>query len=128
MAPDVKKANTTDNAEAIIKIINDAKIENISLLLLPELVLTGANLGNLFNQKQLLKSASKMLFFEIIQSTENTGITLVLGGYEKTKNNLYKTNYIIQNGELLHTHETLIFQKMKCQLLLILMKMRKQFT
>lgn len=101
--PDVKKANTTDNKEAIIKIINDAKIENISLLLLPELVLTGANLGNLFNQKQLLK-AQEDAIFEIVQATENTGITLVLGGYEKTKNNLYKINYIIQDGELLHTH------------------------
>lgn len=98
--PTIKKANIAENTKNIIDAINDAEIKGISVLLLPELSITGANLGNLYSQKQLCDGQKKALE-EICDATISKDITIILGAYEKETNRLYKTHYIINNGDIL---------------------------
>lgn len=98
--PTIKKANITENTQNIIKAINDAELKGISILLLPELAITGAGLGNLYGQKQICQGQKKALD-EIAAQTLSKDITVILGGYENRANRLYKTNYIINNGDIL---------------------------
>ena len=52
--PKVKVANVNDNAGEILKLTRQARKKNVSLLVFPELSLTGYSCGDLFFQDILL--------------------------------------------------------------------------
>ena len=57
--PAVKLADTRANTEEICRLIEEAEAKEVSLIVFPELSITGATCGDLFSMDKLLKSAEE---------------------------------------------------------------------
>ena len=76
--PTIQIGDCAHNAKEIIALIERAKKEDVSLLVLPELTITGYTCGDLFHQTRLIQSAERALV-EIAHATEDTKLTVVVG-------------------------------------------------
>ena len=98
--PKLKLANCEYNAEQTIDLIKAADKEQVSLLILPELGITGYTCGDLFNQETLLRSALDALG-KILDSTKGTEIITAVGVPIGVYGRLYNCAAVIQNGKIL---------------------------
>ena len=98
--PKLKLANCEYNAEQTIEMIKAADKEQVSLLILPELGITGYTCGDLFNQETLLRSALDALG-KILDSTKGTEIITAVGVPIGVYGRLYNCAAVIQNGKIL---------------------------
>jgi len=83
--PSIRVADCAHNAEQILSLIKKAACENIRLLCLPELCITGYTCGDLFLQDTLLESARKALNMLVKESADDhvlavVGLPLAHGG------------------------------------------------
>lgn len=98
--PEVHVADCSKNAENIINYIKEAHKNDASLIVFPELSITGYTCEDLFFQKTLIDNAQKALF-EICEKTKDCDIVSVVGLPIKDNVSLYNCAVVICKGEIL---------------------------
>jgi NAD+ synthase (glutamine-hydrolysing) len=98
--PVVKVADTKANTKEICKMISEAVEMQVSVVVFPELCITGYSCGDLFSQKLLISSAEKAVE-EIVKFTEGKVITTVVGVPVRINSRLFNCAAVIHNGEIL---------------------------
>ncbi|MDD4715613.1 MAG: NAD(+) synthase, partial [Oscillospiraceae bacterium] len=98
--PKVQVADCRHNAEQTFQIMRQANAMGVSLLVLPELGLTGCTCGDLFLQPTLLNGAMEALG-TVLEATRHLPVVTVLGMPIQRGGNLYSCAAVIQNGKIL---------------------------
>lgn len=96
--PMLHLANTSKNASSIINLIGSAK--DSSVLLFPELCLSGYSAGDLFFNQTLLDNQIVALK-EILKATKNNQTIIVVGMAIVETNRLYNCAVVIQDTKIL---------------------------
>jgi len=100
VSPELRVADTVYNAEKIIQAIRLANEENVSLLVFPELCVTGYTCGDLFGQRTLLEAAKKAVL-KIAEATMGIPMLIFIGAPMRNNNKVYDTAIAIYDGEIL---------------------------
>ena len=100
ISPDITVANISANTVNIIEALRDAAGNGVHLAVLPELCITGATCGDLFETDTLLTSALSALK-EIAEATADTETLSVLGLPIKYNYKIYNCAAVIHSGEIL---------------------------
>ena len=95
--PKIVVGNPLENAKDIITLISDAKSKNVGILAFPEFSLTGASCESLFLQNELYKSQLEALRM-ILDSTSDSNMLIIIGGYFKFNSSFYDCAFIIKSG------------------------------
>ncbi len=98
--PTCTVADVTANIAEIKRIIDKADKENVNLLTLPELCVTGYSCGDLFFQDTLLEAAKNSLT-EIADYTKNKYPVVIVGLPLLYLSKLYNCAAVIKDGEIL---------------------------
>lgn len=98
--PSIKVADCEHNANEIIKQIKEADKKGASLVVFPELCVSGYTCGDLFYYDVLLKGCEQAIE-RIIKETEDLEIVSVVGVPVEYNNNIYNCAAVICKGELL---------------------------
>jgi NAD+ synthase (glutamine-hydrolysing) len=96
--PQLHLGNTSKNASSIVNLINSAK--DSSVLLFPELCLSGYSAGDLFFNQTLLDNQIVALK-EILNATKNNQTIVVVGMAIVETNRLYNCAIVIQDTKIL---------------------------
>ena len=97
--PVVKVADTDVNAERICSMISEASSREVSLVVFPELCVTGYTCGDLFGQQLLLENAEKAVR-RIMEHTRGKAITAVIGAPVRFSGRLYNCAVVLRNGNI----------------------------
>lgn len=100
ICPHVVLANTSANAENIIKAVKIAAKKGAKIITSPELSLTGATCGDLFLQPVLLDGAIKALN-KILQATKKLNTVIIIGTPLKIKEQIFNTAVLLYQGVIL---------------------------
>ena len=96
--PNIKVADTAYNVKEILNLMKRAEEEEVNLLVLPELCITGYTCGDLFLQDTLLNAAEEALQLLVAESKN----TIVVVGLPMRKNGkLYNMAAVFQKGSLM---------------------------
>ena len=99
--PDIRVADPLYNAQHILALMQKAQREQVQLLVLPELCLTGYTCGDLFLQSTLLQKAAEALTMLVTAgAAEYSGLTIV-GLPFVHRGKLYNTAAVFGGGKLL---------------------------
>lgn len=98
--PKLRVANPKENAEFILEAVQDAVSKGISLLVFPELCITGYTCSDLFLQKKLQDSAIDALLY-LVDQTKELPIIFAVGIPLANNNKLYNCAAIITGGQIL---------------------------
>ena len=98
--PKIRVADCDYNANQIISLIKEACENGASLVVFPELCVTGYTCSDLFLQNTLLKSAEKAVS-KIVKDTKKYDIVSVVGVPIAVKQSLYNCGVTIYKGEIL---------------------------
>lgn len=98
--PIIKTADTKSNAEEICRLTGQAIAEGASLVVFPELCITGCSCGDLFSQKLLLDSAEEAVK-SIIDYSCSQEIIIVISSPVRIKSEPHSCTIIISKGEIL---------------------------
>lgn len=93
-------ANPAKNAEEIIELIKEAHDKEASVVVFPELTLTGYTASDLFFQQTLYENQNKALQ-DILHSTKDLETIAVIGFALLDANRLYNCAAVIQSGKIL---------------------------
>ncbi len=97
--PNIKVANCFYNAKNIIEAIKKAVENKASLIVFPELCITGYTCSDLFLQDSLLEDSKKALK-EILSQTKDLNITCIVGMPLEYTNKLYNCAVLFYKGEI----------------------------
>ena len=98
--PDIRVADCSFNGASAAALVSEAYEQGVSLLVLPELCLTGYTCSDLFLQESLLDGVEKALV-ALTESTRDRNI-VVLAGLPLTVNGvLYNVAAVLHDGEIL---------------------------
>lgn len=97
--PVIKVADTAYNAERVCELIGEACVHAVSLVVFPELCITGYSCGDLFGQEYLLSQAEHGIR-SIIGYSRGKDITIVVGAPVRFRGRLYNCAAVIKNGNL----------------------------
>lgn len=100
VSPALRVADCAYNAEQIIESMQAFAAENVQLLCLPELSLTGYTCSDLFLQVPLLRGAEKGLA-DILQASKGLNLVTVVGVPVRHNSKLYNCAAVVCGGELL---------------------------
>ncbi len=98
--PKIKVADCAHNAKAIISQAKEAAASGASLIVFPELCITGYTCSDLFLQRSLLVSAEKALA-EIIEETKELESVILVGLPVRANSALYNCAAVLCKGEIL---------------------------
>ena len=98
--PEVKVADVEYNREQVCEQIEEGRKKGASMMVFPELVLTGYTCGELFIQKSLLAKAKEELR-KLIAFTAGDSMLVFVGLPWEYNNKLYNVAAAIQDGKLL---------------------------
>lgn len=98
--PHIKPGDCAGNADKIIALIDRAEKEGVSVLVLPELCLTGYTAGDLFLLDSLIGGAEEQLD-RITDFTEGKDVIVVLGAPAMMRGKLYSAAFVVQRGRVL---------------------------
>ena len=98
--PELILADPAHNAKVIVENIRTASENGVSVLVFPELCITGASCGVLFNQKVLIDAAEKALAY-ICSETADLDILIFLGLPVKCYASVYNCVAAIRCGRIL---------------------------
>ena len=98
--PHIKVADCTYNREQILKEIEQAAGQQVRLLVLPELCLTGYTCGDLFLQETLLQGAGEGLRW-LLEKTKHLTMMIVVGLPLSVDCKLYNVAAFLYRGKLL---------------------------
>lgn len=97
--PVVRVADTVYNTEEICRMTSEASEMGVSLVVYPELSVTGYSCGDLFFQKVLLDKAEEGIA-RICGHSKGMDITIVAGVPVPFRNRIYNCAAVIRNGAL----------------------------
>lgn len=98
--PDIKVADCDYNADRIIELIKQAAAEDVSIIVFPELCITGYTCGDLFLQKVLLDGAKNALV-KIAKETADCEALAFVGLPLEVDGKLYNCAAALCKGEIL---------------------------
>ena len=98
--PHIKPGDCFGNADKIIELINRASEEGVSVLVLPELCVTGYTSGDLFLLDSLVGGAEEAID-RITDATEGKDVVVVVGAPAMMRGKLYSAAFVIQRGRVL---------------------------
>jgi NAD+ synthase (glutamine-hydrolysing) len=98
--PDLRVADVSYNADQILALIRKANQGQVSLVVFPELAVTGCTCADLFLDQTLQKSAAQALS-DLIRETRDMDIICVLGLPIQVDHALYNAAAVFQRGHLL---------------------------
>lgn len=98
--PEIKVANCSENAQAIIALAQQAAENGASLISFPELCITGYTCSDLFLQRTLLDDAEQALM-EIACATARYDMVCIAGLPVRCKNTLYNCAAVLYHGKIL---------------------------
>ena len=98
--PDIKVADCAFNAEKIIEKVREAAENGCSVLVFPELCITGYTCGDLFLSHTLLNGAEEALK-RILMETKELDIVFIVGLPMAYSGKLYNCAAVCCKGELL---------------------------
>ena len=98
--PKVTVGDVEKNTKDICTFMEKADAQNVDILLLPELALTGYTCGDLFFQDTLYRGVAKGLEALLHRSKEYPALTTVVGAPLRLGPRVYNCAYVIENGEL----------------------------
>ena len=99
-SPRVWLANPVKNAEEIIRMAGDAANGGTSVLVFPELCVTGYSCADLFAQERLL-SAAENAVAEILDATKKLPTLLAIGTPVRFEGRLYNCAILLKGGRIL---------------------------
>ena len=97
--PAVKPADVKGNVKSICEMISEAAAKEVSLVVFPELCVTGYTCGDLFGQ-QLLISQAEEGTREIMEFSRGKELTIVIGTPVRHRDRLYNCAAVIRNGNI----------------------------
>lgn len=97
--PGIKVADIRHNTEEICRIISETFDKGVSLVVFPELSLTGSTCGDLFHHNSLLLAAEEGLR-QIIEKSRGKKTAVIVGVPVKKSGRLYNCAAVICNGRL----------------------------
>ena len=97
--PTVRVADTAYNSEQICHLAEEAFKNEVSLLVFPELSLTGASCGDLYGQSLLIKGAEAGVK-KIADFSRGKAMTIVVGAPVQYRSRLYNCAVVIRNGNI----------------------------
>ena len=97
--PTVKVADTRFNTEEICKLTSEAFDNKVSLVVFPELSVTGSTCGDIFRQSLLLEEAEKGIG-AIAEHSKGTSTTIIVGAPVGFAGQIMACSIIIRNGEI----------------------------
>ena len=98
--PNIEIANPEHNYQEIINLYKQASKNNVSIVVFPELCITGYSLGDLVRQKSLLnKSLTVLVSLAKVTASQNTA--LVVGLPISLDGDLYNVAALLANGKIL---------------------------
>ena len=100
ITPKLKVADVEFNTNELIKEIKNATTNKVSIVLTPELSLTGYTCADLFQQNILLEECINNLN-KLLEETKNLDIISIIGMPIKHENKLYNTAVVIKEGKIL---------------------------
>ena len=99
--PVIKVANPMFNVNEIVSMVKTAyENKKASVVLFPELCITGYTCGDLFNQSALIKGAEEALG-ALIEQTKNINILIAVGMPVKADNQLFNCAILLLKGKVL---------------------------
>jgi len=98
--PELRVADVAFNLEQLRRVVDQAEAADCSLLLCPELALTGYSCGDLFFQPLLIEEARRALA-ELAADTRGRGLTLVVGAPIRQDDRLYNCAVVLGQGRIL---------------------------
>jgi NAD+ synthase (glutamine-hydrolysing) len=98
--PEVRVGDPKFNGDQIITLMDQAKKEDIQIIVFPELSITSYTCGDLFYQNILLEGSVKVLD-GILTTTRKNPIVGILGMPIEWQGSLYNCGVVIQKGEIL---------------------------
>ena len=93
-------ANPMENAKELSKLIKEASKKDVSIVVTPELSLTGYTCGDLFLQSKLLDDSLKALEY-LLNETKKLDIISIIGMPLKHDNQLFNVAAVIRKGKIL---------------------------
>ncbi len=98
--PEVRVADCKFNTSTIKELIDEAKLQNVSLIVFPELSITAYTCGDLFLQKRLQNEAIDSLL-ELTDYSKAVDMIIIVGVPICYGANLYNCAAVIYKGEIL---------------------------
>lgn len=98
--PEVALADPDTNSARVAEMIVEISAEGASIIVFPELCLTGYSCGDLFMQPLLLDVAMRQLV-KIADATKNIHVTAVVGLPIRFRGRLYNCAAVVQAGKIL---------------------------
>ena len=95
--PRVKVADVAYNFEGICRMVDEAEAKDASIVVFPELSVTGYTCGDLFAQELLLQQAEDAVG-RIAVRTRGKHVTVVVGAPVRLRGRLYNCAIVIRNG------------------------------
>ena len=95
--PEVRVADVVANTASICEMIEKAYAKQVSLLVFPELSVTGYTCGDLFGQDFLVSEAEKGVA-RIKEASRGKDMDIVVGAPVRFRNRLYNCAIVIRNG------------------------------
>ena len=99
VTPDIKVADCDHNADEIIRLAKEAARNDASVIVFPELCITGSTCGDLFLQKTLLDGA-KTALEKIAKATAKCDAVIIVGLPMEVHGRLYNCAAVIWNGDV----------------------------
>jgi len=100
VVPEFKISDVDFNKKIIIKSIKEASKNKSSLILFPELSITGYTCEDLFSNSTLITKSLNAIF-EITRETENYDILVIIGAPIRNNNKLYNCAVVINRGKII---------------------------
>ena len=97
--PSVRVADTAYNVSGICRMTDLAEKRQVSILLFPELCVTGYTCGDLFGQRLLIDEAEKGVK-EIMEFTRGKSVTVIIGAPVSFRGGLYDCAIVLKNGNI----------------------------
>ena len=97
--PVVKLASVRDNVKDICHLIDKAADKEVSVVVFPELSVTGSSCGDLFYNGLLVREAEKGIA-EIAEYSKEKGIVVVVGAPVYANGRLYNCSVILRDGQI----------------------------
>ena len=98
-SPRVKVADVSFNIEQIKTIVDRAETDDVSLLVFPELSVTGYTCGDLFSQSKLI-SAAEDAVLDLCAYTTGKYVTVVVGAPVLLHDRLYNCAIVLRDGQV----------------------------
>ena len=102
--PKIKVANCNHNTALIIELMKKADAQQVQLLCLPALCITGATCGDLFLQPTLINAAHAALN-KLVESSKNMNMVIIVGLPTKNCDALHNSTAVLSKGEILSIAE-----------------------